>query len=132
MSADPVTAPPYPAACPACGATVRSAVAWCTLCYASLLPAAAEPAAPEPDADVAQLAPDAGQAGEPDGGAGRTAPDVVVQQLLAELAASREPAPAWASRLPGGRAGKAIVMIGGGAAASLLLLGLMALIGLFL
>lgn len=124
MSADPVVAPSDPAACPSCGATVRSDVDWCTLCYASLLPAPCEPK-PAADAVQLQLADGAGQPDAPP-------PDVAVQRLFAELAATADRGSPWASRLPRGPAGKAIVMIGGGAAASLLLLALMALIGLFL
>ena len=130
MAADPVTAPLYPAACPSCGAAVRSDVAWCTLCYASLLPQPEPEPEPEPEVEPEQAAGVAPpQPDEPDEPA---APDVVVQRLLAELAATRDPQPAWMSRLPQGRAGKAIVMIAGGTVASLLLLAVMALIGLFL
>ena len=146
------SAPDLPTACPSCGAAVRTAVAWCGLCYAALVPA------PAAAAQVALVAPVTERIPEQAPRRGRhsrdedheragadTGPDVdtavppsdadadlVADRLLAELAATRDPRPAWMERLPSSTGGRVALIGGGVAVGTLLLVAAMSLIGLFL
>ena len=119
MTANPATArePDRSAACPSCGAAVLTAVSWCTLCFASLIPAPV----PEPQATRHPVA-------------SATASDVeaIADRLLAELAATRAPDTGWTARLPRSGGAKAGLIVGGAVIGSTLLVLLMALVGLFL
>lgn len=145
MPTNPVTAAERPTACPSCGTTVRADVSWCTLCYASLVPEVpalplAPPASDVPVSDFqvsdtqVSVVPDRDvpAAAVANSGSPASDVDVVAGQLLAELAASREPEPGWMRRLPKTPGGRAVAIVGGAVAASLLLLVLMTLLGLFL
>ena len=139
------SAPDLPTACPSCGAAVRTAVAWCGLCYAALVPA---PAAEPVTERIPERAPRRGRhsrdedherAGADTGLDVDTAlppsdadADLVADRLLAELAATRDPQPAWMERLPSSTGGRVALIGGGVAVGTLLLVAAMSLIGLFL
>ena len=146
------SAPVLPTACPSCGAAVRTAVAWCGLCYAPLLPvptSAAPVAVVEPiTARVPEPAPRRGRHSRDedhervvaDDGADvdTAAPpldadvDLVADRLLAELAATRDPQPAWMQRLPSSTGGRVALIGGAVAVGTLVLVAAMSVIGLFL
>ena len=146
------SAPDLPTACPSCGATVRTAVAWCGLCYAALVPAPA-PAAqvvlveavlerlPEQaprrgrhsrDEDRERVTADVGADVDTVVPASDADVDLVADRLLAELAATRDPQPAWMQRLPSSTGGRVALIGGAVAVGTLLLVAAMSLIGLFL
>ena len=133
MRTDPATTPELPTACPSCGAAVRSSVSWCSLCFAPLTVADVVEDATDSPADasrggpVPSLLPSAPAVGAD---ADRAHLDAVASRLLAELAAQQGPRPG--SRLPPGRAARAGLMADGGVGACALLVGLLALLGLFL
>lgn len=132
MSTNPLTARERPAACPSCGATVRADVSWCGLCYASLRP---EVSADEPAAQPTSVADPAAGAAAFDVVSSKVAgPDVeaIADRLLAELAASRDPAPSWVGRLPRSAAGKAGLIAAGAVIGALVLVAVMSLLGLVL
>lgn len=148
MATDPMLASPRPAVCPACGAAVRTDVSWCGLCYASLAPlpeADADPASSadrQPIADAAasdlarsDLPPidgvELGSSGDP-APARADDPKEVADQLIAQLAATRNPEPRWLAGLPRTPGAKAALMIGGVLVGSVVLLALMSLLGLLL
>lgn len=108
-----------PTACPSCGAAVRTDVTWCSLCYASLLPDQVVQPAPVP------VVP-------PDVVASVDEVEPIADRLLAELAASRDPQPAWVAHLPTSAAGRGGLIVGAVAAGTLLLFAAMSLLGLFL
>ncbi len=151
--------PDLPTACPSCGAAVRTAVAWCTLCYSSLVPVPV----PVPTGATQVAVGGPGTAGEPapiprrgrhsrdvddervDGEPADTGADVdtavptseadvelMAAGLLAELAATRDPQPAWMQRLPSSTGGRVALIGGAVAVGTLLLVAAMSLIGLFL
>ena len=124
MHTDPLT---RPTACPACGAAVLTAVSWCSLCYASLVavPAVAEAAA------VAE-APAAGVSHSADAPTSDVEFEVVAAQMLAELAATRDPEPAWLARRPGSSAAKAGLIAGGVVVGTVVLFVAMTVLGLLL
>lgn len=127
MPTNPLTARERPATCPSCGATVRTDVSWCGLCYAALGP---EVSADEPAAPPTSVADPAAGAASSEG----SAPDVeaIADRLLAELAASRDPAPSWVGRLPQSAAGKAGLIAAGAVIGALVLVAAMSLLGLVL
>lgn len=147
--------------CPRCAAAVPHAAHWCSLCFADLRPAPAPAAAPGPDpAAVAGAGPaDPGPAvlAEPPPGAppagrarGRHArrPDATatapradglppetaaeVETLLAELRGASAAGMGQLTGLVGSPARKAAVMLGGGLAAMLVLVLVMAVAGALL
>lgn len=137
-------APDLPTACPSCGAAVRAAVDWCGLCYASLAPepppAAVDPATtvgPQPGPRRGRHSRDADD-GEVGAGSGvdtkapPTSTDALADRLLAELAATRDPQPAWLDRLPSSTGGRVALIGGAVAVGTLLLVAAMSLLGLFL
>lgn len=117
MTDQPGTA--QPSICPACGASVRADVPWCTQCYAPLRPerAATPPGAAEVDAASRTV-----DVGDPDTAGvvdatrpqeGAAAPGEVerlADQMLAELAAQRDDVHGLASRLPSTPTGRAAVV----------------------
>ena len=146
------SAPDLPTACPSCGAAVRTAVAWCGLCFAALVPApaeAAEVAASEPvteripeqatrrgrhsrDEDHEQAGADTGPDADTAVPPSDADADLVADRLLAELAATRDPRPAWMGRLPTSTGGRVALVGGGVAVGTLLLVAVMSVLGLFL
>ena len=118
MHTDPLT---RPTACPACGAAVLTDVAWCSLCYASLAPAPA----------VAEV-PAAGVSHSADAPTSDAEFEVVAAQMLAELAATRDPEPAWLARRPGSSAAKAGLIAGGVVVGTVVLFVAMTVLGLLL
>ena len=124
-----------PVHCPQCAATVRGDVPWCLACYT---PFAADPtpdlAGPKPHAEP-DAAPTAERDAQPNPGSGADPagiPDVdaLAEQLLAELAASRDRP--TLGRLPATGAGRAAALAGLLTACSAVLLLAMSLVGLVL
>jgi hypothetical protein len=134
VSEQPGSAPPaeQPPTCPSCGATVRADVPWCTQCYAPLRPeGTVSPGDDLPPADLTGAVdvgdPDsadvrAAGSAEPASGdvdatgapASRTADpqelERVADQMLAELAGSRDEVRGLAARLPSTPAGRAALV----------------------
>ena len=125
MSANPATArePDRSAACPSCGAAVLTAVSWCTLCFASLVPAPVPTPTPAPEPQATR---------HPVASATASDVEAIADRLLAELAATRAPDTGWMARLPRSGGAKAGLIVGGAVIGSTLLVLLMALVGLFL
>jgi len=108
-----------PTTCPSCGAAVRTDVSWCSLCYASLLPDRVVEPVPVPVVPPAAVA-------------SVDQVEAITDGLLAELAASRDPQPAWVGHLPTSAAGRGGLIVGAVAVGTLLLFAAMSLLGLFL
>jgi hypothetical protein len=114
--------PALPSTCPACGATVRSDVSWCTQCYTSLL---SEPDVPPPHEVEDEVRPDVPQATSAD-------PDEVERlaaQMLAQLAAQPDELHSLTSRLPSSPATRALAVAAVIVVGSALVLLLMFVVG---
>ena len=118
-----------PPTCPACGATVRADVSWCTQCYAPLRQprdAVADVPGDVPDgSSVPQpvsnetLGQDRADAAVQGGTASRAEAEQLAEQMLAQLAVERDQLTGLTSRLPstpGGRAAlvAAVILLGSG------------------
>jgi hypothetical protein len=93
-----------PPTCPACGATVRADVSWCTQCYAPLR---------QPRETAVDVPEEAG------GTASSADAERLAEQMLAQLAVERDELTGLTSRLPstpGGRAAlvAAVILLGTG------------------
>ena len=107
-----------PAVCPACGATVRADVSWCTQCYAPLRPTEGDPEQ-RPEVPVPTRTADPANPADP------AEVERLADQMLASLAAERDDLPGLASRLPTtplARAALVTGVIAGGAALLVLLM----------
>lgn len=119
--------------CSHCSAHVPAGAQWCTLCYADLRPR--EEAAPtQPEAAKGSPSTGSGRHARPEN---REIDDAelarMAEQMLAELAVSESGARVggW-SRLVDTTGKKAVVMLGGALLASIVLVGLLALVGALL
>jgi len=127
---------PLPSRCPACGATVRSDVAWCTQCYTSLLPAPDAPPPPE-DLEVdapAEARPDGphdahDRPGRPGGPTDPAEVERLAAQMLAQLAAAPDELHSLTSRLPSSTATRALAVAAVIVVGSALVLALMFVLG---
>ncbi len=146
------SAPDLPTACPSCGAAVRTAVAWCGLCYAALVPspaAAVQVTVVDPvterlpeqaphrgrhsrDEDLDRVSADLGADVDTAVPSSAADADLVADRLLAELAATRDPQPAWLQRLPSSTGARVALIAGAVAVGTVVLVAAMSLIGLFL
>lgn len=129
MLSDPATTPALPTACPSCGAAVRSRLSWCSLCFATLEPVSsttgAAAMAPVKDPVDPLTAPPT--AADP---AGLAELDAVADRLLGQLAAQQGRRPG--ARLPEGRAARAGLIVAAGVGGCALLVGVLAVLGLFI
>jgi hypothetical protein len=120
--------PTLPSTCPACGATVRSDVTWCTQCYTPLLPDPVEPAQPGGEAGKEvedEVRPDA----QPGTKADPAEVERLAAQMLAELAATPDELHGLTSRLPSTAATRALAVAAVIVVGSALVLLLMFLVG---
>jgi hypothetical protein len=109
-----------PPNCPACGATVRGDVSWCTQCYAPLRrPPETVADVPERVADdSAPRAPAWAEATGPDGvrttvqggPASRADAERVAEQMLAQLSVERDELTGLTARLPSTKGGRAALV----------------------
>jgi hypothetical protein len=121
-----------PSKCPSCGATVRSDVAWCTQCYASLRPEKEGPgdvAGPTTDPAEPRRTTDPV---EPRRAADPAEIERVAEQMLAELSVQQDEVRGLASRLPASPATRTLLVVGVIVVVTAVIVLLMFLIGLAL
>ena len=126
MTSEP-SRPTLPSTCPACGATVRTDVSWCTQCYTTLLQ---EPDEQPPQDEQAQGMPDEDPSlAEPEHPVGAAEVDRLAAQMLAQLAAQPDELRGLTSRLPSTTATRALAVAAVIVVGSGLVLALMFIVG---
>ena len=120
------------ARCPACGARIAPDIDWCPRCYTPRTVAAPGGDRSGPPPVASADGPDAAQVTDSADPVTDPSAERQAEQLLADLSAQTPPAlGAWSTRLASTPV-RVAVMIGGVILVAGLLVGLMALIGLFL
>jgi hypothetical protein len=120
--------PALPPTCPACGATVRSDVSWCTQCYAPLLREPDEPPQPRRGSGE-EVEADVRPGTQPGTKADPAEVERLAAQMLAQLAATPDELHGLTSRLPSTAATRALAVAGVIVVGSALVLLLMYLVG---